>query len=112
MKDKNLGISLLNQLYGAMLTDRQEEMLKAYYDFDCSLAEIADEHGISRQAVRDSIKRAEAGLQSYEEKFGFASMLAEARGKLAELRRLLASKAASDETIDGKIAEVERILEG
>ena len=50
MKDKNLGISVLNQLYGKMLTEKQEAMLKAYYDFDCSLAEIAYEYGISRQA--------------------------------------------------------------
>ena len=44
-------------------------MLKAYYDFDFSLAEIADEYGISRQAVRDNIKRAENSLFEFEKQF-------------------------------------------
>ena len=46
---------MLNQLYGKMLTEKQFSMLKAYYDFDCSLAEIADEYDISRQEVSELI---------------------------------------------------------
>ena len=69
MKDKNLSVSVLNQLYGSMLTEKQVAMLKAYYDFDFSLAEIADEYGISRQAVRDNIKRAENSLFEFEKQF-------------------------------------------
>lgn len=112
MKDKNLGISLLNQYYGKMLTQKQEEMLKAYYDYDCSLAEIADEHGISRQAVRDSIKRAEASLIGFEEKFGFAGARAGALEKLEELRCLLSRKNLLDDEISAKLGEAAKILEG
>ena len=112
MKDKNLGISMLNQLYGKMLTEKQGEMLKAYYDFDCSLAEIADEYGISRQAVRDNIKRAEISLEEFESKFGLLATRERVIGKLAELKQLLQDKNLLDEEIQNKLTEIETALEG
>lgn len=112
MKDKDLSISLLNQLYGNMLTEKQEAMLKAYYDFDFSLAEIADEYGISRQAVRDSIKRAETSLLAFEEKFRLSSRKANVAERLAELKKLLADKNLLDGEIQQKLLDTERALEG
>ena len=112
MKDKNLGISVLNQLYGKMLTEKQEAMLKAYYDFDCSLAEIADEYGISRQAVRDNVKRAELSLYEFESKFGFLSTRENVIAKLAELKLLLQNKNMFDDEVRDKLLETERALEG
>lgn len=67
---KNLNFSLMLDVYGAMLTDKQRDMMELYYDEDLSLAEIAEHEGISRQGVRDSIKRGEETLLELEEKLG------------------------------------------
>ena len=56
---KNLEISFLLDFYGDMLTDKQRDVVELYYNEDLSLAEIAAHSGITRQGVRDSIKRAE-----------------------------------------------------
>ena len=112
MKDKNFGISVLNQLYGKLLTEKQEEMLKAYYDFDCSLKEIADEYGISRQAVRDNIKRAEISLYEFESKFGLLAVKTKVSSKFEELKRILKDKQLLDDEIKSILIETERALEG
>ena len=67
---KNLEISILLDYYGNMLTDKQREVVEWYYNDDLSLAEIAEHTGITRQGVRDSIKRAEAQLLECESKMG------------------------------------------
>jgi predicted DNA-binding protein YlxM (UPF0122 family) len=67
---KNLEFSNLLDFYGNMLTQNQQEVIKYYYNNDFSLAEIAHNSGISRQGVRDSIKKAEAQLLEMEQKLG------------------------------------------
>ena len=69
---KDLRISFLLDFYGDMLTDTQREVVDAYYNEDLSLAEIAQDRDITRQGVRDAIKRAEALLFEMEECLGFA----------------------------------------
>ena len=69
---KNLEISFLLDFYGSMLTEKQRIMIEYYYNDDLSLAEIADNEGITRQGVRDSIKRAEGQLLELEERLGLA----------------------------------------
>lgn len=71
-KSEKLYISRYNDFYGCLLTEHQCEMIKLYYDCDISLFEIAEQFGVSRQAVRDTIKRAEQLLVSYEEKLGLS----------------------------------------
>ena len=61
---------LLFDYYGDMLTDRQKMCLDLRYNQDLSLAEIADELGVSRQGVHDNITRAEVHLQKMEAKTG------------------------------------------
>ena len=65
---KNLDVIMLIDFYGDMLTEKQHAFLNYYYNEDLSLAEIAENEGITRQGVRDQIKRAEAQLLSLEEK--------------------------------------------
>ena len=65
--EKNLNVSILLDFYGAMLTEKQREAVEYYYNDDLSLSEIADNQGISRQGVRDAIKRAEALLFEMQE---------------------------------------------
>lgn len=67
---KNLDITMLLDIYGEMLTEKQQNFLDYYYNDDLSLSEIAENEGITRQGVRDAIKRAEALLYDMEEKLG------------------------------------------
>ncbi|MEG1971574.1 MAG: YlxM family DNA-binding protein [Oscillospiraceae bacterium] len=67
---KNMQVSLLYDFYGDLLTEKQQEAIELYYNEDLSLAEIAQFDDITRQGVRDSIKRAEAQLFEFEERLG------------------------------------------
>ena len=69
---KNMEIALLLDFYGEMLTEKQKDMVELYYNDDLSLSEIAENAGISRQGVRDSIKRAEGQLLEMEGRLGLA----------------------------------------
>ena len=82
---KNLEISYLLDFYGSMLTEKQRIVIEYYYNDDLSLAEIADNEGITRQGVRDSIKRAEAQLLELEERLGLAKRFGEMRAGLEQI---------------------------
>ncbi len=69
---KNLDVVLLADFYGEMLTDNQRKFIEYYYSDDLSLSEIAQNEGITRQGVRDAVKRAESQLYDMEKKLGFA----------------------------------------
>ena len=68
--EEKIKISLLYQLYGKMLTEKQQEIIEDYYNNDLSLSEIAENNDITRQAVRDIIKKSEKKLNSYEKTLG------------------------------------------
>ena len=73
MRGKPLEMSLLFDFYGETLTEKQRELFDLYYNEDLSLAEIAEHAGITRQGVRDSIKRAEHALREMEDKLGLVA---------------------------------------
>lgn len=68
---KNLYISALLDVYGAFLNEKSRALTEYYYNDDLSLSEIAENEGITRQGVRDQIKRAEIQLLNLEEKCGY-----------------------------------------
>ena len=68
MKNQTYRMTMLFDFYGEILTDRQKEFFDLYYNEDLSLAEIAENYGISRQGVRDVIVRAEAAMTELEDK--------------------------------------------
>lgn len=70
MKNQAYRMALLYDFYGDLLTDRQKEFYDLYYNEDLSLAEIAENSGITRQGVRDVIVRAEGILTELEDKTG------------------------------------------
>ncbi|MDD4715369.1 MAG: YlxM family DNA-binding protein [Oscillospiraceae bacterium] len=70
MKNQAYHMSMLFDFYGDLLTERQREFFDLYYNEDYSLAEIAENSGITRQGVRDAIIRAEGVLTEMEEKTG------------------------------------------
>lgn len=88
--EKDLRISLLLDFYGRMLTEKQKEVVELYYNEDLSLAEIAQHSGITRQGVRDSIKRAEFQLIDCEEKLGLMQRFREIQDGLNEIIRCAA----------------------
>ena len=84
---KNLEVSALLDYYGMLLTDKQREAVEFYYNEDLSLGEIAENQHISRQGVRDSIKRAEVVLFEAEEKLGLLKKSNTLQEHLREIRR-------------------------
>jgi len=60
--------------YGELLTEKQKKIFENYYLFDLSLSEIAEEQGITRSAVNDSLKKTLAKFEEYEEKVGVLKM--------------------------------------
>ncbi|MCI9367973.1 MAG: DNA-binding protein [Oscillospiraceae bacterium] len=68
MKNQAYRMAMLFDFYGDLLTERQREFYDLYYNEDLSLAEIAENYGISRQGVRDVIVRAEAAMTEVEDK--------------------------------------------
>ena len=85
MFEKNLEIGYLLDFYGELLTDRKRSVMDMYYNEDFSLSEIAAEIDISRQGVRDIIKKAEEELFFYEEKLGLAKKLRNVEKSASEL---------------------------
>jgi len=70
MEKKNEEYSLLYDFYGVLLSERQREVFRLYYEENLSLSEIADDLGVSRQAVHISLRKAGGMLDDYEEKLG------------------------------------------
>ncbi len=82
---KNLDITMLLDFYGEMLTAKQRDFLGYYYNDDLSLSEIAENEGITRQGVRDAIKRAESQLFEMEARLGLFARFEEMRKGLKEI---------------------------
>ena len=93
---KNLEICYLLDFYGDVLTPKQRDVMEQYYNDDFSLAEIAENFGITRQGVRDSIKRGEGILLELEQKVGFAARHRATQQSLAKLEELAAENGAED----------------
>lgn len=86
MKNQAYRMALLFDFYGDMLTDRQKEFYDLYYNEDLSLAEIAENYGITRQGVRDVIVRGEAILTELEEKTGIIKRFHKMQDQFAQLQ--------------------------
>lgn len=82
MTDGRLMRSMLLDFYGELLTERQRECYDLHYNDDLSLAEIAEQSGVSRQCVWDNIRRAEASLQEIESKTGLIRRFSETQDAL------------------------------
>ena len=82
-------ISLLYDFYGRLLTEKQRQVMELYHEENLSLAEIAEEFGISRQGVHDTLKKAEHLLTEYEDKLGLVAKLMKSRHAIAEIDRII-----------------------
>ncbi len=86
--EKNLIYTELLDIYKGLLTDKQAEAMEYYYDSDYSLGEISELMDISRQGVRDFIKRGEATISEMEEKLQLVSLF-HTLNEIEELTNLL-----------------------
>ena len=100
MFEKDLRIGFLLDFYGDMLSERKRTVLDRYYNDDLSLSEIAEEIGISRQGVRELIKKAEEELLFYEEKLGLAARFRQAGEQAERLLALLRESGADSRIMD------------
>lgn len=85
VKNQTFRMTMLFDFYGEILTERQKEFYDLYYNEDLSLAEIAENYGISRQGVRDVIVRAETIMTELEDKTGLLKRFMQMRDKLTAI---------------------------
>jgi len=108
VEDKRVQISALFDLYGPALSERQRDVLQLYYNDDLSLAEIAEDTGITRQGVRDAIKKAEKELADLEARLGFLKKTERLRDKAEELAKAVdaAGEASLAALVRGLLSEI------
>lgn len=102
---KDLSISVLMDFYGELLTEKQRDSLELYYDRDCSLAEIAEDMDISRQGVRDFIKRGEKQLYEFEEKLEMVKKYNNISRNISKLEKMI-DKIKPDEEFKNQVAAI------
>lgn len=103
--EKHVEISMLCQIYGKLLTEKQYELINDYYNNDLSLSEIAENNDITRQAVRDIIKKGENKLFEFEEKLSFMKRMLNQEKQIQEI---LVELSKIQETSSDK--KIEKIL--
>ena len=103
--EDNLKIAKLVDTYGKLLTNKQFEIITSYLNDDLTLSEIADNVGISRQAVNDSINQSIKSLSEYEERLKIIEKEDELLGNLNELKLLL-----NEDTLIDKIDKIIEII--
>ena len=102
--EKNVKFSMLLDIYGKLLTEKQYYLLNDYYNQDLSLSEIAENEGITRQAVRDNLKKGENNLLEYEEKLGVMKKTLLQEEKIAAILSQITK--ISNKATDKEVAKV------
>ena len=96
--------SLLYDFYGQLLSKRQREVMELYHEENLTLAEIADEFGISRQGVHDALKNAEKSLNGYEEKLGLVAKFQKSTDAVQQIDVIIDSMIKSLQDNENKAA--------
>jgi len=104
--EKNVKISILLEIYGKLLTEKEYDLLNDYYNNDLSLAEIGENIGITRQAVRDNLKRGERKLFDFDEKLGIMK-----KNKMQEEQIAIILSEINNLTEDSTDNEIANVLE-
>lgn len=108
-----LQLTLLYDFYGELLTEKQKQVYEMHYQNDLSLSEIGEELSISRQAVRDQLKRTEKILQDYEEKLQLVSRFQAQKKAVREMKQIMEGmeKQKLDAQMRRAIAKMKQIAE-
>lgn len=94
---KDYDVALLFDFYGELLTEKRRQIFESYYNEDLSLSEIAENEGLTRQAVFDTLKKGERQLRGLETKLG-----------LVRRFRLMSEKADQIKTLAAELFDRER----
>ena len=100
MFEKNLEMSQLLDFYGETLSERKLSVMSLYYNEDFSLSEVAEEVGISRQGVRELIKKSEKELTELENKLGLVERFNRLRSLADVAEKKLLQENVSDELLN------------
>ena len=103
---RKVDLDWLLSIYGSLLTEKQRILAAQYYEEDLSLAEIAEQTGVSRQSVHETLRRVESQLRAWEEKLGMRRRLTQVEGTLTEALRLLPEETGTQ----AARAEIEKAL--
>ncbi|MBS6124229.1 MAG: putative DNA-binding protein [Veillonella sp.] len=106
MEDRVL-ISLLLDFYGPLLTDKQRMSLQLHHEDDMSLGEIAEELGVSRQAVHDNLQRARHILNDYESKLHLVAQYEAREQVINELKDTLPADVLSQSRVQQLLTQME-----
>lgn len=111
--EDNIRNNLLLDFYGEMLTDKQREVIRIYFECDSSLSEIAEELGMSRQAVYDNVKVSKAQLDMYEKKLKCVERFLANREKLVSVTKLIDNMAqeTTDDNFKEKLQDIKKNIE-
>lgn len=103
--DEIVELSLLYDFYGEMLSDHKKQIFEDYVLNDLSLAEIAEEEGISRQGVHDVVKRCTKQLKEYEATLHLVEKFRQMKVKLMKASELLSIEVKKDNNENLKTAQ-------
>ncbi len=106
--------SLLLDLYGELLPEKQREFFRLYHEENCSLQEIADDFGLSRQGVHDAVKKAEGSLANYEAKLGLLDNFMKTRRivhSLSSEMKTLITEREADGALKEKLSKIRKKLD-
>jgi uncharacterized protein len=109
MLEKTTRMNYLYDFYYSLLTPKQQSYMSLYYLDDYSLGEIAEEYGVSRQAVYDNIKRTEAMLEEYEEKLLLLQKFQERSRLVRDMKELLNEENPLKEALLKMVTELEKL---
>ncbi|SHE60489.1 hypothetical protein SAMN02745249_00769 [Atopostipes suicloacalis DSM 15692] len=104
--EKTLKMNQLFSFYGELLTSKQKDYMSDYYEEDYTLAEIADNYGVSRQAIYDSLKRTEDTLLDYEKKLHLVKEFEHRSEILKNIKEYLEENYKEDEQLNKLINDV------
>lgn len=107
---KDMQVSLLLDFYGDILSERRRDVTGLYYNDDLSLAEIAEITGISRQGVRDAVRRSVEELYSLEEKLGLVKRFSILRNEIAVISSQLTELSIVDPALAGSLNNIAKRL--
>ena len=100
-------ISLLLDFYGPLLTDKQRMSLQLHHEDDMALGEIAEELGVSRQAVHDNLQRARHILNDYESKLHLVAQYEAREQVINELKDTLPADVLSQSRVQQLLTQME-----
>ncbi|RWR14098.1 putative DNA-binding protein [Siminovitchia fortis] len=109
MLEKTTRMNYLYDFYQSLLTPKQRSYMALYYRDDYSLGEIAENYGVSRQAVYDNLKRTEILLEEYEQKLSLFRKFEERRKLIALIRQSMNEHPDDNDKLNRYLDELEEL---